>query len=284
VSPTLANFAALSFLTVEPPYTDPARAEALCAIAERGGPMAMLVPLVRAQAVFGKGDMEEAANEFEGIARAAGQYDPRFAEVMEERVRLCKEGTARREWMGRLMVMGIPMGFFKRLGEAETGWRAVWDRQPAEQAGSFLDGAGDAEERADHPERAAFARLQAARAWNAAENQDRRMVSLRQGFAVAKRGGIDVHSLLARAYARALLETDTPSAELVARDAIAPVSPGEIDYRTPDELADGFLIIAEAQFKLGKKKEAAANLKKGLDLAPFDKRPFEALRDRIGRE
>jgi serine/threonine protein kinase len=283
VSPTLAHFASFAFLTVEPPYTDPVRAEALCTIAAQArGPQAMMVPLIRAHAVFGKGDVEEAGRVFDGLAEGSRQFaQGDMADVLAERARLCRSGSTRPEWMGRLMVIGIPMGFFRSLDKAEVAWRAVWERPAAEDAASYLDGTGDAEERADRPERAALARLQAARAWNAAENQDRRMVSLRQGFAVAKRGGIDIRALLARAYARALLETDTASAEVVARDAIAPVAQGEIDYRTPDEAADGFLIISEAQFRLGKKKEAAANLKKGLDLAPYDKRPFEALKARL---
>ncbi len=283
VSPILADVSSVLFLTIEPPYRDPERAEPLCVAAQEGGAPNPLLPLIRAHAVFGRGKTAEAAEKFDGLAMAAAELgDEAMTELVRDRARRCREGTARPDCMARFPVWGVVISeFFRRLNREEVDWRASWDPRAAEQPASVLDQIADDEDSSVRPERAAVTFFHAARAWAAAGDGERRLASLRRGFQVAEHAGLDVRALLARTYARALVESDPTRAEEVAKGSIAPAAPGTTEYRTQDELADGYLIIAEAQLKLGKKKEAAASLKKGLDLAPYDRRPFEALKARL---
>ncbi len=269
----------MQLILVEPPYRDPARARELLERSITAG-FDPWVTIFVLHARFGCGEREMLAPAFESVAEKARDWSPAFAEELVYRAGRCRTGVPsdRMAHVNLVSVGGSP--FVKQLQAEEKAWRDTWRDDAGLEPAKRLTRLARDEASRDFHDNAAVAHLGAARALRAAGDVKGELSSLRDGFEAAARGQLDVRSLLARAYARALLAGTTPDAERaeqVARAAVQSPAAREPEWRLTEEIADGWLVLGEALLARGKKTEARESVEKGLGFRPFDKRPFEAV-------
>lgn len=280
VSPELVKAQGMGLLVVEPPYRDPARSKELLTRASESGLDPML-PYYILHARFGMGERETLAPDFAQAAEDVKKYiDADSVERLRDRGRRCLTG-APADRMAHVYVIGLSgTHFLDAIEQAELSWRRSWAAEDAVAPARFLLRVAAEEARTRRDEHAAIAYFQAARAFEAAGDKREKLDALAKGFERAERARVDVRALLARAYARELLATgtDLEKAEKVARASVVDSPAGELEPRVAEEVADGWLVVAEILLARGKKADARAAIAKGLASGTFDKRPFEAVR------
>jgi tetratricopeptide (TPR) repeat protein len=268
------------YLKAAPPVANPKRAEEVCAqllavktpATANEYPETWMVEDHRAWARVALLDNPGAASFFERAAEAAP----------DDRTRLVTHAEAERARAGALDPSAA--GASIRLCFATTPFlRQIMDLDLARpDIPGQRTAAEDFERLAGPPatpEQAALALLRAARAHAAGAQRDRAREALERAGALPL-GAPDTRALVARALARALLETnDTARAEQLALEAAADANDPDSDPRTPGERADAWVLVARARLARGDRARAIEALEAAAKLAT-DRREIEELRGR----